>query len=401
MTDIHHALILNLHQPTGNLEDLLEHNEWEAREILLALDRIPRSLWAYEDVGRVHLAISGTLLETLNSADFQRRVYGIVDCGALLWHLQNQKIIDILGTGYYHPVLPLIPPPDRVEHLERWLGIGRHLLWRKNFDGFWPPEMSFSMEMIPLLKRMGYRYVIVDSENVESLTPMRWHEVRYRPHTAEHDGETITIIVRDRQLSDAQESGMEYDWFTKEVHERTKWCDFPPLVATATDGDNGGWFRNTAEAGNFWGSFYQELMERARDGRSNIKPCFIKDYLKKHGAHGKVHVKKAAWNTGWHHGKGFVQWTGSQAQKDALARVFDTSKAVHNARWKAGELHIQNPELDYELENALWHLLRGETSCNFYWGEAWVDRCHEDLDAAWAALDRAYAIDPRLEQTGS
>ena len=30
-----------------------------------------------------------------------------------------------------------------------------------------------------------------------------------------------------------------------------------------------------------------------------------------------------------------------------------------------------------------WRLLRAETSCNFYWGEAWVQRCHDDLDAAW------------------
>src|SRR5690606_3330609 len=41
----YHALVLNLHQPSGNLEHLLTHAEWEAKEILYALDRIPRSLW--------------------------------------------------------------------------------------------------------------------------------------------------------------------------------------------------------------------------------------------------------------------------------------------------------------------------------------------------------------------
>ena len=76
-----HALVLNLHQPSGNLEDLLAHNEWEAREILFALDRIPRSLWGYEDLARVHLSLSGTLLETLSNTEFQKRAYGIVDCG--------------------------------------------------------------------------------------------------------------------------------------------------------------------------------------------------------------------------------------------------------------------------------------------------------------------------------
>lgn len=32
---LYHALVLNLHQPHGNLEHLLAHNEWEAREVRL------------------------------------------------------------------------------------------------------------------------------------------------------------------------------------------------------------------------------------------------------------------------------------------------------------------------------------------------------------------------------
>ena len=79
MAKVSFALVLNVHQPAWNLEDLLQHREWEAKEILWAIDRIPRSLWSYEDVGRVHLALSGTLLETLSSPEFQHRVYGMVE----------------------------------------------------------------------------------------------------------------------------------------------------------------------------------------------------------------------------------------------------------------------------------------------------------------------------------
>jgi 4-alpha-glucanotransferase len=103
MDSIDVGLVLNLHQPTGNLDQLLDDNEWEAREILWALDRIPRSLWDFEDVGRVHLSLSGTLLETLADPRFQQRVYGVVDCGSLLWHLQNTQTIDVLGSAYSTP----------------------------------------------------------------------------------------------------------------------------------------------------------------------------------------------------------------------------------------------------------------------------------------------------------
>jgi 4-alpha-glucanotransferase len=381
MPDAAFALVLNLHQPAHNLEDLLERQEWEAREILWAMDRIPRSLWAYEDVGRVHLSVSGTLLETLSSPDFQRRVYGIVDCGSLLWYLQNTKIIRILGTGYYHPVLPLIPRADCGEQIARWQGIGQHLFARTRFPGFWPPEMGFCMELIPALKRQNYRYVLVDSEHVEAVTPMSWEELRYRPHTARFGGEEIIVVVRDRELSNAQEAGMEADWFIHEVSQRTRHCNFPPLVTTCTDGENGGWFRNTGPEANFWSVFYQDLLRRTRDNRSDgIHPCFIDDYLDRHGSHGEVTVRPGAWNTGWHDGSGFVQWVGSPAQQAALTRLDEISQAIYAARRNAIGISVRDPSVYRLLEEAHWRVLRAETSCNFYWGEAWLQRCHDDLD---------------------
>jgi 4-alpha-glucanotransferase len=303
----------------------------------------------------------------------------------LLWFFQNQKILQVLGTGYYHPVLPLIPAADREEHLVRWLGLARHLLWRSDFSGFWPPEMAFSMDLIPLLKRMGYRYVLVDSNHVEPVTAMRWDEIRYRPHLARVGDDEIVVVVRDRELSDAQESGMDPGWFMKEVHDRTRHCDFPPLVTTCTDGDNGGWFRNVNSNVNFWGAFYQPLLELVRRKETEVKPTFIDEYLNRHGEHGYVQVKEGAWNTGWHHGTGFLQWTGSQPQKDALGRVAEISKAFHQLRQSAPE------SMSPDLQEAYWRLLRAETSCNFFWGEAWVERCHADLNDAWRRIKEAEA----------
>ena len=391
--DIYHATVLNLHQPPGNLEELLDTQDWEAREILFAMDRIPRALAGYEDVARVHLSLSGTLLETLSSHDFQSRVYGTVKCGDLLWKLRNPAI-DILGTGYYHPVLPLIPEADREEQIMRWFGIARHLFGREHFAGFWPPEMGFCMELIPTLKRLGFRYVLVDSERVEAITPMSWQELRYRPHVATYDGEEMIIIVRDRALSNAQESGMDPGWFIDEVAERTRNCDFPALVATCTDGENGGWFRNSNWSSNFWGAFYQPLMDRVReDSAGGLSPVFIQDYLDRHGASGEVMVHAGAWNTGDHDGMGFTQWTGSQEQKDALQRIAEVSKAIHEMRWGHGEKGWPDQEAGHLLEQAMWRLLRAETSCNFYWGEHWVPRCHQDLDEAMHFLQAAQESD--------
>jgi 4-alpha-glucanotransferase len=388
MRKVFHALTLNFHQPPGNLEHLLDTNEWAAKELLWAIDRMPRALWDYEGIAKVHLNLSGTLLETLSNPSFQERVHGIVKCGELLWHLQNRRLFEVLGTGYYHPVLPLIPPADREEQLVRWQGVAKHLFWRSDFRGFWPPEMGFCMELIPLLKRLGYRYVLVDSNYIEPAGEMRWEEIRYRPHLARFEGEEIIVLVRDRELSDAQQSGMDAGWFMNEVHERTKNCDFPPLVMTATDGDNGGWFRNTNDKANFWSVCYRELLEKVRRGETEIEPVFIHEYLDRHGAHGEVKVRTGAWNTGWHHGADFMQWTGSGAQKQVLTRIHEISEAFHSTRAKLLERQETSPSLAAQLEQAYWRLLRAETSCNLFWGEEWVQRAHSDLDESARRLQQ-------------
>ena len=133
-------------------------------------------------------------------------------------------------------------------------------------------------------------------------------------------------------------------------------------------------------------------MDKARgDGR--IHPVFISEYIERHGVHSEVRVREGAWNTGWHHGRDFIQWTGSQTQKDALTRLETISAAFHR-RDEALASDDHDPEVSHTLADAHWRLLRAETSCNFYWGEDWVHRAHQDLDAVEAALQPLAAVKP-------
>lgn len=388
---LYHALVLNLHQPAGNLEHLLAHNESEARDILLAMERIPRTLRDEQELGRLHLSLSGTLLETLKNPEFENQASGIVDCGALLDQFGSQQAIELLGTGYYHPVLPLMPPADWQAHLERWQRYAGRLFPHRGIEGFWPPEMGFCMEMIPLLRRCGYEFVLVDSEHVQPVTPMGWETLRYRPHIARFGDDEIVVIVRDRELSGMQANGADLDGFLREVQARTQDCEFTPLVTTCSDGENGDWFRNPTPGGNFWDAFYKPLLKQVRAGASILRPVFIRDYIERFGAFGEVTVGSGAWNTGWNDGRDFMQWAGTQAQKNALTRLDEVSQAVQAALHDAVSIGSHNPELLNLLEEAHWRVLRAETSCNFFWGDAWVMRCHADLDQACECLERANA----------
>lgn len=394
MPEIYHALGLNMHQPPGNLLALHNSTEpWEVKQILWCYDRVTRMLEGYEDVARLHINFSGTLLKQLEDPGIRETFSGVVDIEDFL-HRYRRSNIEFIGTGLYHPVYPLIPEADWDAQTSWWIGLGRHLLGRENFLGFWPPEMGFCMEMIPMLKRHGYQYVLVDAWYIKPKREMRWEETRYRPYIARHGGEEIIVIPRDRELSDAQESGLDPGWFQHEIYERTKGCDFPALVTTWTDGENGGWFRTAQVESGFWGFFYHAILNRYRAGTLNFTPTHISEYLAKYPPTEEVEVHRGAWNTGSHWGGDFMQWTGSLLQKkgwDELRNASAYYQQVKRAFDRRGQ-EVDNPEEIRDLiMRAYDHLLAAETSCNFFWGSRWVHRSFDELEKTYHLLDLAMA----------
>ena len=384
----YYAIGLNFHQPYDNLKELCQNSPWELKQILLAYERAVRHALSPE--ARLHIAFSGTLLMQLTDPQVQERAGHILDLPDLL-HQFRSSSIEFLGSGYTHPVFPIIPAVDWEAQLGRYLDVARPALGRNWFPGFWPPEMGFCAEMIPCLKRCGYRYVVVDCEYIEPLHPMRWEEIRYRPHIARHGGEEIVVVPRDREISNAQLSGFDPGWFTYELGERTKYCtDFSPLVTSWSDGENGGWFRNLTEHAGFWGHFFQPMLERQRTGASGLSQISINEYLDRFGAAGEVRVHPGAWNTGGHNGRGFVQWSGSLLQKRGLEELRRVSGRYHDRRWALGQ-RGRTPQEDYLLDDAYWRILRAETSCNFYWGSSWVHRAFDDLEEAERIIDQVHA----------
>lgn len=384
MSQVFHALGLHFHQPLGNLKALAD--SWEAKQILWCYDRPTRMIEGWEDVARLHLSFSGTLLKQLEDPALRETFRGSVDVEDFLARYRRSPI-EFIGCGLYHPVYPLIPTRDWDAQTAWWLGLGRHLLGQKEFPGFWPPEMGFCMEMIPLLARHGFKYVIVDSIYLKPRRSMRWEEQRYRPYLARHGGAEIVVVPRDRELSNAQLSGVDPAWFDREVRERTKYCDFPALVTTWTDGENGGWFRTSQIDSGFWGHFYRPTLEKARRKELSFTPIHISDYLRRFPPTEEVDVHRGAWNTEDHWGGDFAQWTGSLLQKKGLDEVHRASEYHETVRRVVEERG--SPELRDLVAKAYDHLLTAETSCNFYWGSAWVHRSFDDLERAYALLDTA------------
>jgi len=381
---VSHLLGLHMHQPPGSLDSLIRSNEWEARQIMLSYERPLRYAERYRDVARFCVGFSGILLEQLQDPDIVSRYSGIVDIPRMLDGYRNAPNIELAGMGYYHPVFPLIPMEDWGEQIARGRSKIAEVFGRESRI-FWPPEMAFTMEMIPALARNGYRYVVVDSVHIKPKESAPGEEALYRLHPAEYRGASITVIPRDRDLSNAQESGFDPGWFATEVVRKTGRASESCLVTTWTDGENGGWFRQIQEEGGFWGYFFAPYMERVRTGQMPVRPVSIEEFAASNPPRDVVDVRTGAWNVGTTSGYDFTQWAGSSSQREAIEEVWTVRRLYGEV---TGSLRDGQPEaLAGKLAEAKDAILRAETSCYLFWGDAWIPKLHEQTGVARRILD--------------
>ncbi|QIK38153.1 glycoside hydrolase family 57 [Caldichromatium japonicum] len=382
---IFHAIGLHMHQPPGNLHLLHEANPWEAEQILRCYERAVRYAEQYRDVARLHVSFSGVLLEQLLDPGIVDHYRGCVDIPAMLERYRTATNIEILGTGYYHPIIPLIPHADWSEQITLGRTIIEQVFGRAP-RGFWPPELAFSMEMIPLLTRAGYEYALVDSVHVR---PADGLNDTLRPYRACHEGLCLTIIPRDRDLSNAQGHGCNPHWLRDELSWRVAVSPRPDedrLFVTWSDGENGAWFRQTHEPSGFFGHFWAPYLEQCRSGEIPVQPILLSDYLDCCRPIAPAHVQTGTWSA---HASGydnFLHWVGSDHQRQVLAEIHHLSERY----WSLRRLcPVTDHETGQSLTYARRQILEAQTSCFLYWGEAWLPYLQARTRAAGQALAEA------------
>jgi alpha-amylase/alpha-mannosidase (GH57 family) len=307
----------------------------------------------------------------------------LVDIPAMLEAYRQADNIELIGMGYYHPVFPLTPQRDWDDQL----GAGRDIVedtFGRAPRGFWPPEMAFTMELVPALSRAGYDYVVVDGVHVR---PEDGVDDIYRPCLAFHGGACITVVPRDRSVSNAQESGLDPDWFAAEASRRVGASprpDQPRLLTTWSDGENGGWFRQTHEPSGFFGHFFAPYMERVRAGTVAVEPVAISRYLVRHPGGARARVQTGAWNVGATSGHDLRQWAGSEPQRRAVQTL---DRVSARWRWLAERAGAADGSVRADLDRARALVLEGETSCFLFWGEDWLPQLHQRMEAAGRLLD--------------
>jgi len=209
--------------------------------------------------------------------------------------LAERGQIELTTTPFYHPILPLVidtehtrrarpdlPLPSRFRapedaEAQLRLAVEYHAAtFGKPPEGLWPSEGSVCPELIPLLRRVGLRWLATDegilARSLEA-SQIPWHRAQlYRPYNVGMRGEEATIVFRDRELSDG--FGFLYHKTTADVAgedalRRIKQValDTPQdnvLVPIVLDGENP-WEHYHEGGEQFLSHLYQALSQGALD----------------------------------------------------------------------------------------------------------------------------------------
>jgi alpha-amylase len=176
------ALALHNHQPVGNFGWVLADVYEKAYAPMLdALDRHPGV--------RVALHYTGPLLDWIRAErpEFLVRLRALVDRGQ----------VELLGGGYYEPVLASLPERDRIGQLVR-MADEVELIAGRRPRGAWLAERVWEPDLPTSLVTAGYRWTIVDDNHFRAAAVPE--DRNWGPYTTDDQGHLLTVFGTEKGL---------------------------------------------------------------------------------------------------------------------------------------------------------------------------------------------------------
>ncbi len=176
------VLLVHAHQPIGNFDEVMEYTY--ARSYLPFVDCL-----ALHPRVRMGLHYSGPLLEWLaeHHPEYLDRIAA----------LAARSQVEVVGGGFYEPILITIPPEDQIEQIRRLSDfIAEH--FGKRPGGAWLAERVWEPQLPAALAEAGVEYTLVDDSHF--LTAGRELPELYGYYVCEERGRTVKVIPGLQQL---------------------------------------------------------------------------------------------------------------------------------------------------------------------------------------------------------
>ena len=176
------ALVFHNHQPVGNFGWVIAEAYERAYEpMVAALERHPAV--------RVGLHYTGPLLDWIRAErpDFLGRLQALV----------ARRQVELLGGGYYEPVLASLPERDRIAQLLRMADEVERIGGRRP-TGAWLAERVWEPDVPTSIVDAGYRWTILDDAHFRAGSID--DSALWGAYTTEDQGRLLTVFGSDKQL---------------------------------------------------------------------------------------------------------------------------------------------------------------------------------------------------------
>jgi ADP-glucose type glycogen/starch synthase len=307
--------------------------------------------------------------------------------------LADRGQAELTFSPYYHPILPLLTHVDSArianpqiqlpehhfshrEDAERQISLGLGLFERllgRRPTGMWPSEMAVGESVVDLVARAGVGWMISDEEVLARSMENRYSrdEHLYSPKRIEREGQSLTMVFRDSQISNA--IGFDYQRMSsidaaralvgrlKRIGEQQG--DRDHLVVIALDGENA-WEFYPRDGHDFLNALYTEL-EASQDVVTTTVAEFIAEHPPEQQLH---HLHTGSWI-----GASLDTWIGDPEHNVAWDLLADTRAWLE-------QQSLQRPKESEQAALAWREILITEGS-DWFW---WFSRKHDSgMDPIW------------------
>jgi hypothetical protein len=284
---------VHCHQPVGNFGDVFERAFDECYEPLLAeFDKHPNFKFS--------LHFSGPLLEHM---ELRRR-----NCRDLVRLLARRGQVELLGGGFYEPLLAVIPEADRLGQLRM---MSRYL--EEHFGrrprGVWLTERVWEPQLAATLARAGIEYTLLDEEHFHYAGAKDIHT----SYVTEDEGLPLRVFPIDKQLRYLIpfRTLEEIDSVFAGIRDRGG------IAILGDDGEKFGLWPGTAEwvYGKGWlGKFLDHLDE------TGVRTMTLSEYADSEPPGGRIYLPPASYEE-------MTEWVLEPKELDAYRKARETCPA--------------------------------------------------------------------------
>lgn len=320
------------HQPIGNFDWVLEDSYEKCYKPFIEY------LYKYPYI-KIALHFSGYLLDWLVNHD--------ESLGKMLEEMVSRKQIEMMGGGYYEPILSVIPQKDKEEQIRK---LSKYLkkLVHKSPKGFWLAERVWEPHLTEILADTGMEYLLTDDSHFRS-AGLKQDDL-YGHYVTEENGKKVSIFPINQKLRYLIpfHSVDEVFSYLKELHEKGA-----EAAILGDDTEKFGIWPGTHEL-VYKKGWLKNFYEKIEENKDWLEISTFQKYLSDHEALGLVYLPAASYSE-------MMEWvmpSEDQHLFDKCASILDKNQISDYNRFLKGgywrNFFVKYPESNNMQKKMVW-----------------------------------------------